>query len=734
MNKPAAYPSSMPAQRSAMPMAMRVQQALGLHQQGKVAEAAAIYGDVLRTHPKQVECLHYLGVAMHQQGRHEEAIGWIQKAIQQARTNPTAYSNLGLAQHRLGKLQAALESYDKALALDRRFVDALNNRGLVLRDLGRRDDALKSYEAALAIQPSHLNTLANRGRLLLDMERAADALVAYDRLIAVRPAAEAWNGRGVALRMLKRGDEAMASFDRAIAADPACMDALNNKGNALSEAGDHRAAAVWFDRLVDLAPGSVAQRMKRMVKRLPIIAAEDDDIDAIRRRYADDLAAMRAWLATAPVSPRDGHDAVGSCWPFYLAYHARNNRDLIAPFGESCAELMAAWAGDNGLSCAPARAVGAKGTTGAEKIRVGIVSAHVTDHPVWTAILRGWFQRLDSARFELHVFHLGAREDAETRYAREQAAAFHSGAMNALGWARQITASQVDVLIYPELGMDALTTRLAALRLAPVQIASWGHPETSGLPTIDYYLSAEGLEPEQAQGGYTEQLLRLPNLGCYYDPAPVDAVEVDLAALGVRANVPLLICPGSPYKYAPEDDQVLVRIAQRLGEAQFLFFTNPALPALNDKLMARLGAAFQRAGLDAGRYLVAIPWQPRAHFYGILLQADVFLDTIGFSGFNTAMQAIDCALPIVTMEGEFMRGRFASAILRRMGCDALVRHSHDGYVELAVKLAADAAYRLAVRSQLEEQRAVLYRDAAPIRALEHTLAQLCGALPGNPAP
>ena len=66
--------------------------------------------------------------------------------------------------------------------------------------------------------------------------------------------------------------------------------------------------------------------------------------------------------------------------------------------------------------------------------------------------------------------------------------------------------------------MDATTAKLAALRLAPVQAASWGHPETSGLPTIDYYLSAQALEPADAQENYTEKLVALPNLGCWLVP------------------------------------------------------------------------------------------------------------------------------------------------------------------------------------------------------------------------
>ena len=134
---------------------------------------------------------------------------------------------------------------------------------------------------------------------------------------------------------------------------------------------------------------------------------------------------------------------------------------------------------------------------------------------------------------------------------------------------------------------------------------------------------------------------------------------------------------------------------------------------------------FRSAGVDPERHIVDIPWQPRPRFYGILRQADAFLDTIGFSGFNTAMQAVDCALPVVTMEGQFMRGRFASAILKRIGLEELVHSSVAAYVDTAARLASDPGHRDALRGAIAAGRPVLYKDEAPIRALEQSLSQLC---------
>jgi predicted O-linked N-acetylglucosamine transferase (SPINDLY family) len=107
-------------------------------------------------------------------------------------------------------------------------------------------------------------------------------------------------------------------------------------------------------------------------------------------------------------------------------------------------------------------------------------------------------------------------------------------------------------------------------------------------------------------------------------------------------------------------------------------------------------------------------------------RADVFLDPIGFSGFNTAIQAVECGLPIVTREGRFMRGRLASGILDRMGLSDLVARNEEDYIEFAVKLASDAAYRQEVRARMEQARPILYNDLEPVRALEAFLEKVAG--------
>jgi protein O-GlcNAc transferase len=482
-------------------------------------------------------------------------------------------------------------------------------------------------------------------------------------------------------------------------------------GNVHKGAGDWRAALEDFRRAISLDPAFGRARWAAAVAQIPMIDDGDTDREERRQAFARELGALEAWAATNPQAFR----AVAEHQPFYLAYHEASNRDLLARYGKLCAALMQGWQQSAGL--APPR----RGERGA-RIRVGIVSAHFSDHSVWLAFVRGWVERLDRRRFELHLFHLSAKRDAETELAISLATEFHDGKGGWEHWARFIHGSRMDVLIYPEIGMDPTTAKLASLRLAPVQATSWGQPQTSGLPTMDYYLSADALEPPDGQAHYTEALELLPGTSCWLPRPAGEGGEAQRSELGLPAGL-LLLCPGTPFKYAAEHDALLAEIARRVPGGKLVFFRGKP-EALSNRLERRLRAAFGRAGLSFERHVVFMPWQVPQAFRAILAAADLYLDTVGFSGFNTALQAVQCGLPVVTREGRFMRGRLASGMLRHIGLDELVAPSDAAYVELAVALANDAGRRQKLRERLRGARGRLFEDDAPVRALEAFLERV----------
>jgi predicted O-linked N-acetylglucosamine transferase (SPINDLY family) len=686
---------------------------------GRREEAVESYGRAAAADPRNAGALINLGCVLAELGRREEALGSFDRALAAEPNRAEAHFNRGNALAALGRHEEAIASFDRAIEANPAYVEATLNRGNALVALKRTEEALESYDRALAAQPEHVEALINRANASLELRRWDEALAVFDRALQARPgAAAAHSGRGNALYALNRMAEAAAAFKRAAEIDPGDSAALSGLGVALADQGLRAQALDCYRRAIALDPANAEARWRLCLHTIPILPEAGEDVAASRRDFARELDELGGWLAAHPPGERE---LVGNVQPFYLAYQEAENRELLSRYGALCADLMRDWRGRQGLQAAAPRPPGGGGP-----IRVGVVSAHFLDHSVWNAVVKGWFEHFNRGRVALHAFHLGPRTDFETVLAQERAEGFTQGLKTPRQWVDAIAAAAPDVLIYPEIGMDPMAVKLASQRLAPVQATCWGHPETSGLPTIDYYISADGMEPPGAEAYYSEKLVRLPRLGCCYARLAAEGRAPDLAALRVAADVPLLLCAGMPFKYAPERDGALVEIAKRLKRCQFVFFVDGKRRELSDRLKERLAAAFARAGLDFGAFAVFVPWQSRAEFHGLMKRADVFLDTIGFSGFNTAVQAVECGLPIVAWEGKFLRGRFASAILRRIGLGELATDSEAAYVELAARLAADAAYNRATRARIEAGRGVLFDDVETVKALEEFLVGAAG--------
>jgi CRISPR-associated protein Csy1 len=262
--------------------------------------------------------------------------------------------------------------------------------------------------------------------------------------------------------------------------------------------------------------------------------------------------------------------------------------------------------------------------------------------------------------------------------------------------------------------MGAVPFALAALRLAPLQCAGWGHPVTTGHPAIDVFLSSAAMEPADGAAHYTERLVTLPGIGTRYRMPEVPA-DASRERFGLPAEAPLLLCPQSLFKIHPDNDALFARALEAVAGSLLVVFEGRD-PALTAAFRARLA----RAGVAEDRMRV-LPQCAHDDFLRINRVCDVMLDTLHWSGGNTSLDAIACGLPVVTLPGRFMRGRQSAGMLALMGVPQLVARDPDEYVGIVARLCSDAAWRAHVREHIEATRARIFDDAAPIAALAEFL-------------
>jgi predicted O-linked N-acetylglucosamine transferase (SPINDLY family) len=488
--------------------------------------------------------------------------------------------------------------------------------------------------------------------------------------------------------------------------------------NRAEEARQH------FSTAVALAPDNLVIRLRSVMAELPVIYERASEIPERRRAYSEGLSEFERVAAAGTPDPGHVIEAVGSAQPFLLGYQGENDRELQRRYGAAVCALMARAVPEAGLSARRAL------PRPDEPIRVGVVSAMFCLHAVWKGC-RGLITDLDPRRFRLFGYHTRAFRDHETAEIETRFDRFVQGPLSLRAWLDEIRRDQPHLLIYPEIGMDPMTAKLAALRLAPIQATWWGHSDTSGFPTIDYFLGSDLMEPADAAEHYTETLVRLPNLGTVWRPPEWEPVPLSRAELGMRSDAVVYWCCQALYKYLPQYDEIFPRIAERVPNAQLVFNAAPNDPYATQRFVERIARAFAARGLDAGRHALMLPRLGAQRFLAACGLCDVFLDSVGWSGFNTTLESLTHHLPVVTWPTGLMRGRQNYAVLQMLGITDTVADSLDRYVEIAVRLGLDRSWREDIRNRTAAAWPHLLADRSPARALEAWLEEAVRSLPAG---
>ncbi|MBT1072717.1 FkbM family methyltransferase [Pelotalea chapellei] len=563
-------------------------------------------------------------------------------------------------------------------------------------------------------EPSHgVGQLVEQAEDLVRQKKLDDAVDAYRLALAQEPDnPECLLRLSHVLLLMKRHGEAASHVERLIQVTTDFAFGYYLMGFICRELGRWKEARSYLLRAVELDPSHIYARVLCCMSSFTVCMDEAEAL-SILNGYADELGELiRCTLLETADQVNNAVDGIGALAPFFLPYLGGDVKDLQQKYGAWVCSIMAAKYPELTRPL-PGRPAGGK-------IRIGIVSHYFHNHSNWKIPIKGWLEQLDRELFSIHCFHSGEISDTATESARSLADSFiQNSDVEAL--AAAIHEQCCDALIYPGIGMDTNTLKLAALRLAPVQCASWGHPVTTGMPTVDYYLSSGLMEPEDGEGHYSEKLVRLPNLSIWYDPPEAVArTSSKLILPGLAQGDIVFLCCQNLLKYLPAYDSVFPAIAAQVKAARFVFIASP-VAELTDKFLYRLDLAFQSRGLRATDHVTVVPQLDEAAFSALNARADIFLDSIEWSGCNTVFESLPFNKPIVTFPGRFMRGRHAYAVLKMMGTEETIAANPEEYVAIAARLALDPQWRAEVSDRISRNKHRIYRDRECISALERFL-------------
>lgn len=436
---------------------------------------------------------------------------------------------------------------------------------------------------------------------------------------------------------------------------------------------------------------------------LPIVYQNEAEIHYYRQRFTQGLEEL---ITKTPLNDFEKlKNAIGRVTNFYISYQAQNDRDLQKRYGNWVTQIMSAnfpqWS--QPLSISP--------LTSDRKIKIGYASAflHSYSGTLW---LTGWLKYCDRTKFEIYCYYIGNTPDKITEEFRSYSDSFSHIPFNLEAVCQQIENDRLHILVFPEIGMNPQILSIAALRLAPIQCTAWGHPVTTGLPNIDYFLSSELMEKDDADNHYSETLIRLPNIGVAYPKPQIPPLLKKRSDFQLPSNSIIYLCCQAPFKYLPQYDRIFPEIALQVPDCQFLFLRGTLLKP-------RLEHIFKNYHLDYLDYCIFRNIPNRFDYLTINLLSNIYLDTFTWSGGNTSLEAIACHLPIVTCPGEFMRSRHTYSFLKMIDITDTIARDEADYIKIAVRLGQEKTWRDRIAQKMKENSDRLYEDRVCVDGLEH---------------
>jgi predicted O-linked N-acetylglucosamine transferase (SPINDLY family) len=696
---------------------------------GRTAEALKSFEQAVLLNPNHAEAQYNLGNALMGQGKIEQAVKSFQTAVKLKPNYPEAWSNLGYTLTQLGKIDEAIAACRESLRLKPQSHAALNNLGHALYEKHEEGEAQKCFEEALRLKPDFADALLNLGNIYYLQGRVDQALGCFQKASQLQPqSATARRSMGQALADQRKLDEAITELRQALRLNPGLADAHFDLGNVLMEKGDIEEAIGCLREALRLKPDHAqaaehlgfalrqqgkleeadacyrtAQKAKPnnsfRILQATLLPPIYQSMDELRERRETFIANIRR-LHAEGVRLDPTKEIVPST--FYLAYQGMNERELQ----REIAQLF--------VPSAPTEPA-APASASRGRIRIGFISKFFRNHTIGR-LMQGLVARLPRDRFEVVVISAGSYADdlaTDFRKHADRYVAIPANIKAALSIVREL---QLDVLFYADIGMEWLTYSLAFSRMAPVQCVTWGHPITTGIDTVDYFVSSDLVETPNAQEHYTEKLVRLKTLPTYYyRPAPTAPFRGrDLFGLPEKGH--LYACLQNLFKFHPEFDELLAGILRRDPQGH-LVLIKAQYRQWTEMLMTR----FRRTMPDAVDRVILLPWQKHETFLNLNAVCDVLLDPIHFGSGNTCYEGLGLGVPIVTRPSKFLRGRVTLGLYKKMNVLDCVAKDSAEYIEIAVRLGTDAEYRKAISDKILAANGVIYEDMGAVTEMAEFL-------------
>ncbi len=374
-----------------------------------------------------------------------------------------------------------------------------------------------------------------------------------------------------------------------------------------------------------------------------------------------------------------------------------------------------------------------------KKIRFGILKVDFEPHPE-TFITFPMFEHLDRDQFEIILYVIYVTGHPLEKYALSRADRLVKLPRELPNRVQTIRNDDLDILMIATLVTNATNniSFLALHRLARIQITSIASPVTTGMRYIDYYISGKLSEPlSEAQQHYREKLITLDGTGfCFsYIADPPPTITCDRQKLGISDHTIVFISAANFYKIIPEVRETWAKIISQVPNSMLLLLPFGSSWCQGDISMTfqqTMRLVFDQYHLPDHTLKILNTLPSRTDVKEILKLGDIYLNSYPYTGSTSLIDPLEEGLPTVIMDGNSLRSKMGSALLRDLQIPELITVNETDYIQLSIALATQPDLRQKCRDRIKEKMSNTpkFLDSQSYsNQIAVLLASLCSTMP-----
>lgn len=588
------------------------------------------------------------------------------------------------------------------------LVVAHHNLGIAMAMQGRYTEAVTAFTQALAIQPEFIESAISYADVEVRLKEFEKAIERLKNVLRVNPSrADVYCKLGLLHHRLRNDDEAIRVLNKACAIKHDYVEPYKILHMIYYDGGRFEDAKRCCETILSITHDDGTRI--RQATMVPIIMGSANEISEFRESLLHQIDK----LLQEVLEVNDPVRGIGYT-SFQLAYHGLDDRQLQTRLAELYVHACP------GLVYESSKCVSASESVQSRRVKVGFISQHLREHSIGKAA-RGLMSKLSRERFHVTAFVFEEPMDAIGKSISECADKTVMLELSLESARKCVEDEKVDILFYQDIGMEPFTYFLAFSRLAPVQCTYFGHPVTTGIPSMDYFISTTFHEPTDSERHYSERLVKLQDVAapsyCYRPDVPV--LDLSREKFGIGEKEHIYFCPQTLFKFHPEFDHVLASILRKDSCGRIVLKVG-GRPNLAELLKNR----FNKSINDVASRITFLPQLSKEDYFSLIALSDVMLDTIHFGGFTTTIDAIAVGTPVITWPGEYMRGRHTMSFYRKMGVHECIAADLDDYALKAVAIATDPKYRASVSKKILDASAGVWEEERVIREFERAFTDM----------